>query len=331
MWTGSEDRSKVMPTPRPPARIHVVLARAAPRAVVWRRGPSRWTRLLLWHTDTDVVEPGQWFKGLIRENDLSPDGTKLIYTAERFHGQVYEGDAVGPRWTALSRPPFLTALALWRHNWNNQAQDTGSFHGEGAFLDDTALYFDSHPRDLTPYKGNLPAGLRVMGDERWTMDRFVRQNTDVFRLTPGGEAMLNGWERGPLPADLTSVTIGKHHVDWAWQRRQPSGSYLLVRWFGHRVYDELGRLRLVVASGSHATSTAGTSTPARHLVAPGTVTANWADWDYMGQLLAAGGGRLLRYDLLAADAVPRVVADLNDQTPTALVAPEWATVPSYKS
>src|SRR5262245_41328779 len=42
-------------------RLFVILARRAPRAVIFRRGPSKHVALILWHTDTDKFEVGQWF------------------------------------------------------------------------------------------------------------------------------------------------------------------------------------------------------------------------------------------------------------------------------
>ena len=64
--------------PAAQCRLYVIQARDAPRAVIFRRGPSAHVMLALWHTDTDRVEEGQWLKGRIYERraDLSPDGTK---------------------------------------------------------------------------------------------------------------------------------------------------------------------------------------------------------------------------------------------------------------
>jgi hypothetical protein len=64
--------------------------------------------LALWHTDTDQFDEGQWLKARIYERrcDLSPDGKLLTYFAAN-HKQPYYS------WTAISKPPFLTALALW--------------------------------------------------------------------------------------------------------------------------------------------------------------------------------------------------------------------------
>ena len=54
----------IIATPQPvPCRLPVILARAAPIAVIFRRGPSKLVELIKWHTDTDTFERGQWFKG----------------------------------------------------------------------------------------------------------------------------------------------------------------------------------------------------------------------------------------------------------------------------
>jgi hypothetical protein len=51
---------------------------------------------------------GQWFRGRIYERrcDLSPSGDKFIYFAAKWRTPFRT-------WTAISRAPFLTALALW--------------------------------------------------------------------------------------------------------------------------------------------------------------------------------------------------------------------------
>jgi hypothetical protein len=92
----------------PAARIYCLVARNARKAVVFRRGPNRQVRLLSWDLKSDRVDGGQWLKGRIYERrcDLSPDGSLLVYFAAKFRGPVYS-------WTAISSPPFLSALAFF--------------------------------------------------------------------------------------------------------------------------------------------------------------------------------------------------------------------------
>lgn len=126
-----------MGTPHtPPARLGVILARQAPVAAVFRRGPSKWTLVLRWRTDTDVIEAGEWFKGRIydRRSDLTPDGTHLVYFAAAFGPTPTRN--LGYAWTAVSRLPSLAAVVAWTrdHCW----------YGGGAFEDDYRLLVNEH-------------------------------------------------------------------------------------------------------------------------------------------------------------------------------------------
>jgi hypothetical protein len=89
-------------------RLYVILARNEPFGVVFRRGPSKSVLLIKWNTSNDTFQSGQWLKGRIYERrcDLSPDGDLLLYFAANYRDPYYS-------WSAISRPPFLTALALW--------------------------------------------------------------------------------------------------------------------------------------------------------------------------------------------------------------------------
>lgn len=80
--------------------------------LVLRRGPTAWTHLIHWDTQRDVFTPGAWFRGRIYEDrcDLSFDGKLLVYAA--YQGHRWRSDYTGC-WTAVSRPPWLSALALW--------------------------------------------------------------------------------------------------------------------------------------------------------------------------------------------------------------------------
>jgi hypothetical protein len=112
--------------PKPPARLHVILAREAPLAVVFRRGPAKQVCTLLWDRRTDEFSLGQWLRGRIYEDrcDLSPDGRYLIYFA--YDGRSHREH--GPAWTAVSRAPWLRALALYSKGscWGGGGYFTGA-------------------------------------------------------------------------------------------------------------------------------------------------------------------------------------------------------------
>jgi hypothetical protein len=125
-------------------RIFVILPREGCHAVVFRRGPSKQVQLLRWNTQTDEFEPGQWLKGRVYERrcDLSPSGKFLIYFATK-HKPPWDS------WTAISKPPFLTALAIM--------MDCGTWTGGGLFLDESTVVSRG-----TRFKGELPKGFRIV-------------------------------------------------------------------------------------------------------------------------------------------------------------------------
>jgi hypothetical protein len=104
-------------------RLHVLLARESTQAVVIRRGPSRYVATIGWDRRTDTFETGQWLYGRIYERrcDLSPDGKHLIYFA--MNGRW--SSKVKGSWTAISRAPYLKAVALYAKG--------DCWHGGGLF------------------------------------------------------------------------------------------------------------------------------------------------------------------------------------------------------
>ena len=101
-----------------PARLHVLLASNSPVGLVIRRGPSKQVVTLRWDRRTDEFTLGQWLKGRIYERrcDLSPDGKFFIYFA--MNGK-WRSEVRGS-WTAVSRAPYLKAIALFPKGdcWN---------------------------------------------------------------------------------------------------------------------------------------------------------------------------------------------------------------------
>jgi hypothetical protein len=116
--------------PKFPARVHPILARKANTAVIIRRGPSKSVCTMLWNRSNDTFKLGQWLRGRIYERrcDLSPDGKHFIYFA--MNGK-WSGPVKGS-WTAISRAPYLKALALWP--WGD------CWNGGGLFLTDSRFW-----------------------------------------------------------------------------------------------------------------------------------------------------------------------------------------------
>lgn len=88
------------------------MAREASVAAILRRGPTKWVQVIAWNTRRDTFTDGAWFKGRIyaEKCDVSPDGNLLVYFC---HKGVKLGTDYTDSWTAVSRLPWLDALALW--------------------------------------------------------------------------------------------------------------------------------------------------------------------------------------------------------------------------
>lgn len=269
-------------------RLYFIVARAAPTAVVFRRGPSRQVELLRWDLATDRVVPGQWLKGRIYERrcDLSPNGELLIYFAAKYETKMRT-------WTAISRPPFLTALALW-----SKGDASG---GGGLFDSDRTIRLNHRPDEMRLEEDfRLAPSMKVEGfgpGSGWGEDdplhdaRLIR---DGWRFEGEGSAAIeNAVGSSPWiefrPPIKYRRPIGGHGGRVALEMtieglRERDGSWYLTRFAisdGHGVVRDLGR-------------------------------ADWADVAPDGDLLLAQDGRLLRFassDL--ANNEPTVIGDLN--------------------
>lgn len=162
-------------------RCYAIVAREAPVAIIFRRGPSAVVQLVKWNLEDDTFEEGQWFKGRIYERraDLSPSGKYLIYFAAKYRGPMYS-------WTAVSKPPYLTAVALW--------EGMGAWGGGGLFDDDKNVQLNhSITRMKLSDTCELPASVNVTpcgadsgsGEDSPVMD--MRLERDGWVQTEFGE------------------------------------------------------------------------------------------------------------------------------------------------
>jgi hypothetical protein len=148
-------------------------------------------QLLKWNLDTDEVEAGQWLKGRVFERrcDLSPSGALFAYFARA--GKA-PGDWSKWTYTAVSRPPFFTALALWFK---------GDSYGGGAlFENDRSLLLNeggiAHaPKEDQPKKLPIKVGpLPVPMGEDWPIEH-ARRIRDGWRVIQNLKASHN-WSEG---------------------------------------------------------------------------------------------------------------------------------------
>lgn len=184
-----------------PARVHPILARNARTAVIIRRGPSKAVCTMLWDRGRDEFKLGQWLRGRIYERrcDLSPDGKHFIYFA--MNGK-WDGPVKGS-WTAVSRTPYLKALALWP--WGD------CWNGGGLFLSDSRFWRNSGYHDD---EKDTVGGLRkkLTEESGYPFDEgyggecpgvyYIRLQRDGWKLlrheSPSSEESVVAFEK-PLP------------------------------------------------------------------------------------------------------------------------------------
>jgi hypothetical protein len=181
-------------------RIHVLLASHASVGLVIRRGPSKSVATILWDRRRDEFQVGQWLKGRIyeRRSDLSPDGKYFIYFA--MNGK-WNSEARGS-WTAVSRAPYLKALAMFPKGdcWHGGGLWTGRAtywlndgYGHSVLRNTTAVRRDDTYRPSENFGGECPGVYytRLMRDgwkliERVTFGKY--KDKDIFE-----KRIAKGW------------------------------------------------------------------------------------------------------------------------------------------
>jgi hypothetical protein len=161
---------------KPQIRLHLFFATENDRALILRQGPAREFRMILWHRNSDAFEDGQWIRNKVYAGggSLSPDGAHFLYFAlDGRWSSVTHGS-----YTALSRPPYWTALALFPGG--------DRLGGGGVFLDNVHYWVSGDPdiigRDEglsrvwlgEPEKG-CSTGIRLMDGRRAPLDRSTKK------------------------------------------------------------------------------------------------------------------------------------------------------------
>ncbi|WP_285962505.1 hypothetical protein [Pseudomonas tohonis] len=199
--------SKTKGPARTPAKcsLQAWFARSAPVAVLLRRGPSDWVRMIRWDLRDDSFEPGQWFHGAIatEQCDLSEDGELFLYLARR-EGRRYWPEDYGPVWTAVSRPPHFTALALWTHS---------GYEGGGVFKDVRQVTLNiAQPRERRA-GSELPLLVESSGRSSSWAQACLRRGWQAPDRPDGAEANHN-WQA------QTRLTKKQSELMLVWQKHR---------------------------------------------------------------------------------------------------------------
>ena len=242
--------------------------------------------LLTWNTATDEFEYGQWLKGRIYERrcDLSPNGELLLYFAAKQRPPLFT-------WSAVSRPPYLTALALWPKG--------DAWGGGGVLESDREIHLNHGPHQMGLAEGfHVPKWMEVRAFGRasgWGEDDPVWAK----RLERDGWTRVSRdpviWEKPhPVARDaytLQMAILGMHETNGPW--------YVIEH---------------EVTSRGNVTHRLGRS--------------DWAEWSPDGDLLFAKGGSLYRLDyrhpVLPPVAEARELIDLKGAAFAEREAPAWA-------
>ena len=276
---------------RSPCRLTVFLARKAPLGVILRRGPSSWAQLTLWHRDRDEFVHGQWFHGRIYERrcDLSPDGRHFIYFAAKYGpGSHKDPGGIGESWTAISRPPYFTALSLW--------PNLGAWYGGGVFTGDNRVLLDA-TCTLTPHGKGPPPKFRVAAlpaDTAPWQERLLR----------------DGWQL--LSRGFDPRTHRRVGVQEIWRKSNPERPVTLCREVEDVDFNRYGGFY-----GDSYWLEGGDD-----LIPLDAV--DWADWDSWDRLVFVRRGGLYAAHATGAVLEERLLCDFNPFEPRELAPPQWA-------
>ena len=295
------------------ARVEAIVARNAALAVIFRRGPSRFVRMLKWNLRNDRIEPGQWVNArvLVERSDLSPSG-ELVACFVASHRRRPD------IWTAISRPPWFTALAVWPKGdtWGGG----GLFASDGHFLlehDARIQYGLDQFKPLPAF--TLPKRFRVQPFEGHAPVHGC--DIEQARMVLSGWRFIQRADWGRATSDLeTGLPFARPEI-MARALDDPKRSRFELRRFidGYAPSRVQGRSRLVRAE-IHDLQTA-----TDRAIGP----VDWVDVDHNGDVLWSKAGRLFRLAgparrSMTIDAEPKLVADLNDMRFEAMEAPKAA-------
>lgn len=285
-------------------RLFFMVARAARTAVVFRRGPAKQVQMLRWDLASDAVTAGQWLSGRLYNErcDVSPDGRLVVYFAGKFKPGM-------DTFTAVCRPPYFTALALW--------PDSGTWGGGGFFVRDRLLILNyGHIGELNDGAG-IPADFEI-----GSVTEYRAHHPEDERL-----AESRGWRLVARGVDGERTReMWAFAEPWVHERPSPlqAGLVLERRWLG--MFEMNGPSHVY----SYRLIDRSRRTRAGEPICEELGRLDWADWDHDGSLLLANNGCLLRRpmsgSLAGTQAPATVVADLRDNVFKNVPPPDAARV-----
>ena len=199
-------------------------------------------------------------------------------------------------WTAISRPPFLTALALWPKG--------DCWHGGGLFKNSRVVLLNHKPAVAKPHKKHKPHRLLVIPNP------LARGEDDpIFskRLERDGWQLKKAWKLEDRGYPKNYHTIQPEIREKA----NPSRTHLiqLTRSIERLDYSEEFAVQNV-----------------KQTLVTNIEGASWVDWDQQGRLIVARDGKIFAASIRnSGQLVEDLLVDLNPSKPKPHPPPEWAT------
>jgi hypothetical protein len=282
-----------------------IQARDGRSVAIFRRGPSRHFLLLRWWLESDSFEEGQWVKSkvYVRRCDLSYDGDLLIYFAARHTGSLYS-------WTAVSRSPYFTALALWPKG--------DSWGGGGLFGAGKTIHLNHKPEDMhLARESSVPTQFNIT-----PLGSYPGQGEDGYiewsRMSRDGWSVV---QEGNTNFDFGRKPFIVIDPPYVYEKRNPQNASVSLRlvFFGVGEGNEkhvLENYEIVGVEGR---------------VLRKFEKFDWADWAANGDLLLANAGCVFRLPSKSANKTVldpfedcKMLIDLCDRKFEARESPGWA-------
>ncbi len=269
-------------------RVFCIPDPTATVAAVLQRRPGKWWRVGRWDWATGAYEAGAWFSGSLypQRCDLSPGGRWFCYFAFKSESDWPAGEC----YTAVSRLPWLRALAAWR--------EIGTYSRGFTFDPDPAAWEVGPPTVGAIGPCWAVCGLRFTDPAQFAVER--RRGWRESASTP--------------PRDLGDVW--DQHRDVTMEKSNPVG--------GKRILSVSGRFEAFRECPNSCPPQDSPYTLAR----PGRAAepipgVQWADWTAAGHLaVATWGGYLQLRDASGSRVLSEVW--LPEGEPAPHRAPDWA-------
>lgn len=305
-----------------PARIYGILAPEANKVVLFRRGPSKLTLQLVWDLETDEITPGQWIKGkvFVERSDVSPDGRYLIAAISNYGENSHHAEDLN-FWTAISRPPYFTAIAMWG--------SAGSYLGGGMWESNRKVRLNNDPH---AWEETLPVQLPVQADlfNEKVVEPFMMANNLVYIERTLLEK--RGWIRSDILDPTIKERIKEMEVDYQgvieayglnFADIETSAARWLVSPTYHKIF-KLGEVQLAVkGKRRHWQMFDQDGSLVRKWTTPSDQPF-WLELDNKGNPIFSEKGCLYRWTGFP-HGEPTLVADLNHYTFEPVAPPAWAT------